>query len=81
MMTKVTAKQLRYQTSRILKRVIAGESLTVTLRGRPVATLDPLQAEVEDRFEPIAFGLWKGRREMEDVQGWLDEIRRPRCKR
>lgn len=75
MATAVTAKQLRYQTSQILRRVMAGESLTVTLRGRPIAKLVPLQAE--DCFEPIAFGLWKDR-DGEDVQEWLNEVRQPR---
>lgn len=81
MSATVTAKQLRYQTSSILKRVMAGERLTVTLRGKPAAVLAPLQGELEDRFEPIAFGLWKARKDMEDVQAWLDEIRQPRYKR
>ncbi len=80
MAAEVTAKQLRYQTGQILKRVMAGERLRVTLRGKPVATLAPLSTS-EDRFEPIAFGLWKDRKEMEDLQGWLERIRGPRYKR
>jgi prevent-host-death family protein len=81
MATTVTAKQLRYETSRILQRVRTGERLTVTLRGKPVAVLTPLQDEAEDRFEPIAFGLWKERKDLEDVQAWLDKIRQPRYRR
>lgn len=78
MATAVTAKQLRYETGRILKRVRAGEQLTVTLRGKPVTVLASFYDEPEDHFEPIAFGIWKERKDLEDVQAWLDKIRQPR---
>ncbi|MCL6642379.1 MAG: type II toxin-antitoxin system prevent-host-death family antitoxin [Candidatus Bipolaricaulota bacterium] len=83
MSATVTTKQLRYQTSSILKRVMAGERLTVTLRGKPAAVLAPVEGEegkLEDRFEPLAFGLWKARKDIEDVQAWLGAIRHPRSK-
>lgn len=55
---------------------MAGERVTVTWRGRPVAVLMPL--EMEDRFEPLAFGLWRGREDLEDVEQWLAKLRQPR---
>jgi prevent-host-death family protein len=75
---KITAKELRYQTSPLLRRVMAGERLTVTLRGKPIAVLGPVSGPAADRFEPIAFGLWKKRGRKEPVQKWLDQLRRPR---
>ena len=41
----VTAKQLRLNTSRILKKVQQVGSLTITLRGKPVAKLSALEAK------------------------------------
>jgi prevent-host-death family protein len=41
-MANVTVRELRNQGGRVLERVAAGESLTVTMDGRPVAELRPL---------------------------------------
>lgn len=41
-MANVTIRDLRNQGGRVLERVAAGESLTVTMDGRPVAELRPL---------------------------------------
>jgi prevent-host-death family protein len=43
-MGNVTVRDLRNNSGRVLERVANGESLTVTLDGRPVAELRPLQA-------------------------------------
>lgn len=39
----VTSRDLRNDTRAVLARVEAGESITITVDGRPVATLEPLQ--------------------------------------
>jgi prevent-host-death family protein len=41
-MTRVGVRELRNEVSAILRRVEAGERLTVTVRGRDVAQLVPL---------------------------------------
>jgi prevent-host-death family protein len=46
-MKEVTDKELRHQTETLLSRVSAGESLVITVRGRPVADLIPHRAEVQ----------------------------------
>ena len=40
-MAEVTKTELNQQTARVLARVAAGERLTVTDRGRPIAELSP----------------------------------------
>lgn len=80
MAAKVTAKQLRYQTGQILKCVMSGERVTVTLRGRAVAVLLPLQATSQEEYDPVGFGMWKDREDLKDVQAWLDTLRQPRYK-
>lgn len=42
-MDTIPQKQLRNEVSDVLRRVEAGETLTVTVAGRPVAELSPAQ--------------------------------------
>lgn len=75
----VTAKQLRINTSGILKRVQRMGSVTVTLRGKPVARLTALKAREPMRVEDHpAFGMWADREDMNDVHDWLKRIRTSR---
>lgn len=41
-MTEIPSRELRNDTAGVLRRVEAGESLTVTSNGRPVAQLVPV---------------------------------------
>ncbi len=50
-MTEIAARELRNRTPDVLRRVEAGEQVTITSRGRPVAQLTPVRAE---RRRPIA---------------------------
>jgi prevent-host-death family protein len=45
-MTDVASRELRNNTRSLLERVAAGESLTITVDGRPVAELRPLARRV-----------------------------------
>jgi prevent-host-death family protein len=40
-MTEVASRELRNNTRRLLERVEAGEDVTITVNGRPVAVLRP----------------------------------------
>ena len=76
----VTAKQLRLDTSRILRKVQQVGSLTVTLRGKPVAKLSSLNTKPPMRVEDHpAFGMYAGREDMEDVHAWLKKILHLSC--
>jgi len=52
-MVTVTAKQLKQKTGEIIRRVKAGERLTVTYRGRPVTVILPQPADGADRSEDL----------------------------
>jgi len=41
-MTEIAARELRNSTADVLRRVQAGEQVTITSRGRPVARLSPI---------------------------------------
>ena len=53
-MTDVASRELRNNTRALLDRVEAGESITITVDGRPVATLEPARGRPRfmgrDRF-------------------------------
>lgn len=51
LITEIAARELRNQTADVLRRVEAGEQVTITTRGRPVALLTPVPAV---RRVPIA---------------------------
>ena len=83
-MLDVGARDLRRDTSRILDRVRHGESVTVTLRGKPVALITPIrerQPSGRDDFEPIGFGIWADRADLADVEAWVASIRGERFPR
>ena len=78
----VTAKQLRLRTSQVLKKVQQGGTVTVTLRGKPVAKLTALHEKKRmPAAEHSAFGMWADREDMKDVDAWLRNIRKPRYMR
>jgi prevent-host-death family protein len=76
----VTAKDLRLKTSEILKRVQRGGSITVTLRGKPVARLISILGEKSEREleDYAAIGMWADRKDMKDPSAWVRKIRQPR---
>ncbi|MEJ7695264.1 MAG: type II toxin-antitoxin system prevent-host-death family antitoxin [Candidatus Limnocylindrales bacterium] len=45
-MTNVASRELRNNTRAVLARVEAGESITITVDGRPVATIEPRSGTV-----------------------------------
>ncbi|MGM1018278.1 MAG: type II toxin-antitoxin system Phd/YefM family antitoxin [Actinomycetota bacterium] len=49
-MPKVTKTELNQQTARVLARVAAGERLTITDRGRPIAELTPAVSSAWDQL-------------------------------
>ena len=43
-MTEVASRELRNQTRAVLDRVEAGEHITITVDGKPIATLEPVRS-------------------------------------
>ncbi len=56
-MADVTRTELNQQTARVLARVQAGEEVTVTDRGRPIARIAPVDAGVIDHALSLRSGL------------------------
>jgi prevent-host-death family protein len=80
-MRTATAKDLRQRTSTLLDTVRRGQEVVITYRGKRIAVLAPLDRIVHKELTPIAFGMWRRRRDMRDVNRWLDRGRAPRLPR
>lgn len=76
-MKTATAKDLRIRAASILESVRKGEEITITMRGESIAVLKPFKRQ-KKQFNPVGFGLWKGRKELGDVSKWIDERRKER---
>jgi len=59
-MGDIAQKELRNQVGEVLRRVEAGETLTVTVAGRPVAELGPAHRRRWVSGAALA-GVWLGR--------------------
>lgn len=75
----VTAKDLRLKTSKVLKDVQRLGTITITLRGKPVAQIVSVTPRKEKKLTDYpAIGMWADREDMKDVEAWLHKIRKPR---
>jgi prevent-host-death family protein len=78
----ITAKELRLNTSKVLKDVQRLGSVTVTLRGKPVAKLVCVAPAQQKRLtDYAAYGMWADREDTRDVRAWLKRVRTPRFMR
>ncbi len=56
METQVSVREAKAHLSRLLQRVLNGESFVITRRGKPVAVLGPVEAAPEPRVPGIDAG-------------------------
>ena len=64
MATTVGVRELKNRLSEFLRRVAAGEHITVTDRGRPIAVLGPPESTPDDdaiRRHPLVEAVGRGR--------------------
>ena len=78
---ELTAKALRSQVAAALARVERGETVIVTYRGKPRARLVSVDqsAQMDGNEDPMpAFGMWRDRDNMADVEAYVREVRKDR---
>ena len=76
---EMTAKALRSRIGAALACVDRGETVTITYRGKPRAKLvsvDQPPSDDEDRMP--AFGMWRDRDDIPDVDAYVREMRKGR---
>ena len=76
---EISAKGLRSRVGEVLACVERGEAVTVTYRGRPRAKLvgieRPTDSAANDMHVSPAFGMWKDRADMVDVEAHVRRLR------
>ena len=79
---EVTAKALRSRIGAILACLDRGETVTITYRGKPRARLVGIEQKNEsaprDAASFPAFGMWKDRDDMKDVDTYVRDLRKAR---
>ena len=81
---EMTARDLRSKVGAALASVDRGEAVTITYRGRPRARLVGVGADqavppAADEGRMPAFGMWRDRDDMADVDAHLRALRRGRA--
>ena len=74
---KATAKDLRFHSRELLNTVGRGEEVIITFHGKPCAKLVPYQPARNEKEDKL-FGIWKENDEIENVEGYVRNIRKRR---
>lgn len=77
-MKTATAKDLKQKTAALLNEVRRGQEVLITYRGKSIAVLAPVEKAGRKDLNPIGFGMWQDREEMQGVEQWLRNLREPR---
>jgi prevent-host-death family protein len=75
----ITAKQLRSQPGRIISQAANGQEITITYRGKPSAKIIPIagrKIHFSEEHENELFGIWKDRKNTENVEQFVRNIRK-----
>ena len=76
---KATIVDLRYRMKDVLSAVERGESVTVLYRGKPKARILPIAQKPAGKLaEAEVFGMWKDRKDLRDVPGYIRKLRQSR---
>lgn len=78
---EISVKELRKQPGRIISMVGSGNSITITMRGKPAAKIVPLdEPTIKENIndELFAFGMWEGREDMKDPTAFVVDLRKGR---
>jgi prevent-host-death family protein len=78
---EITTKQLRIQPGRVISQVNNGQEIIITYRGKACAKIIPLHTKQPVNLEEAdneLFGMWKDRKDMEDVEQYVRNIRKGR---
>ena len=80
---EIAAKALRSRVGQVLACLDRGESVTITYRGKPRAKLVGIDAARDEESRPEtnfpAFGMWRDREDLTDVDAHVRELREGRA--
>lgn len=75
---KATAKDLRFNSRRLLDTVNRGEEVVITFRGKPCAKLIPYEGENGQNTTNELFGIWKDNDMVQNVDEYVRGLRKGR---
>jgi prevent-host-death family protein len=77
---KATVLDLRYRTKDVLRAVERGETVTLLHRGKEKAVIQPIPTKSRKKkiSTDAAFGMWKDRKDLRDVEGYVRKLRKSR---
>ncbi len=78
---KATAKELRFQSKKLLDAVALGDDVVITFRGKPCAKLVPYTDPSSTKNfsgEDELFGIWRDREDIVDVDDYVRTLRKGR---
>ncbi len=76
---KATILDMRRNPKKILDAIAGGETVTLTNRGKLVASIEPIRdSQRPSAAQHEAFGLWADRPEMSDPSAYVRRLRRGR---
>ncbi len=79
---KATILDLRRRMGDVLDAIERNETVTLLRRGKPIAEIRPLGSAkpASPSAEHEAFGMWKDRKDLADVEKTMDRLRRGRVR-
>lgn len=78
---KTTVRELRASTKEVLSAVGRGDTVLVTSRGKPCARIVPVFERKKREAGDSLFGIWKDKKDVKSVKGYLSKLRKGRYAR
>ncbi len=75
---QATSKDLRFHTKEILDAAMRGEEVIITFHGKPYAKIVPIAESNQENKQNEFCGMWKDRTDMDDVNGYVRNLRKRR---
>ncbi|MBU2512163.1 type II toxin-antitoxin system prevent-host-death family antitoxin [bacterium] len=75
---QATSKDLRFHTKEILDAAMRGEEVIITFHGKPYAKIVPIAKSSQENKQNDFCGMWKDRTDMDDVEGYVRNLRKRR---
>jgi antitoxin (DNA-binding transcriptional repressor) of toxin-antitoxin stability system len=75
---KTTAKDLRFNSKRLLDTVARGEEVVINFRRKPCTKLIPYRENDKALVTNELFGIWKDNEAVQDIDGYVEKLRKRR---
>ncbi len=75
---KISIRELRKETAKIVEYVEGHHRVVLTKRGKPCAEIVPIHAKKQKKEVDEAFGMWADHKELKSVDAYINKIRKGR---